>query len=169
MKGDPKIIEHLNKALRLELTAINQYWLHFRLVEEWGYVRLAKREREASIEEMRHADRLADRILFLEGLPNMQELNRLRIGQSVTEVLEADLAGEREMRAAYLEARRVCDSAADFGSIALFEDLLKAEEAHIDFLETELQLLTEVGVERYAELPAEAADNTVDLEAAGKD
>ena len=169
MKGDPKIIEHLNKALRLELTAINQYWLHFRLVEEWGYARLAKREREASIEEMRHADRLADRILFLEGLPNMQELNRLRIGQSVTEVLEADLAGERELRATYLEAREVCGGAADFGSIALFEDLLKDEEAHIDFLERELQFLNQVGVDGYAGLPAEATDNAVDLEAADKD
>jgi len=168
MKGDPKIIEHLNRALRLELTAINQYWLHFRLVEEWGYARLAKREREASIEEMRHADRLADRILFLEGLPNMQELNRLRIGQGVMEVLEADLAGEREMRAAYLEAREVCGSAADFGSIALFEDLLKAEEAHIDFLEKELQLINQVGVERYSELPAEVVEAIV-VEAAGED
>ena len=168
MKGDPKIIEHLNKALRLELTAINQYWLHFRLVEEWGYARLAKHEREASIEEMRHADRLADRILFLEGLPNMQELNRLRIGQGVMEVLEADLAGEREMRAAYLEAREVCGGAADFGSIALFEDLLKDEEAHIDFLERELQLLNQVGVERYSELPAEVVEAIV-VEAAGED
>jgi bacterioferritin len=168
MKGDPKVIEHLNKALRLELTAINQYWLHFRLVEEWGYARLAKREREASIGEMRHADRLADRILYLEGLPNMQELNRLRIGQGVKEVLESDLAGERDRRAAYVEAREVCRSIGDFGSIALFDDLLKAEEGHIDFLETELELLNQVGVERYSELPAEVTD-AVALEPASED
>jgi bacterioferritin len=158
MKGDPKVIEHLNSALRLELTAINQYWLHFRLVEEWGYARLAKHEREASIEEMRHADRLADRILFLEGLPNMQELNRLRIGQGVKEVLEADLAGEREMQAAYLQARDQCRSAGDFGSVMLFEELLGDEEKHIHFLETQLHLLTEVGLDAYTELQAEAID-----------
>ena len=125
MKGDPKVIEHLNKALRLELTAINQYWLHYRLTEDWGYTRLARKEREESIEEMHHADRLADRIIFLDGLPNMQQLNPLQIGQNVKEVLEADLAGEYEAKNAYAEAREVCHSAGDYVSMALFEELMK--------------------------------------------
>jgi bacterioferritin len=158
MKGDPKVIEHLNKALRLELTAINQYWLHYRLVEDWGYVKLAKREREESIEEMHHADRLADRIIFLEGLPNMQQLNPLQIGQTVKEVLEADLVGEYEARIAYSEAREVCRIAGDYVSMALFEDLLKDEEGHINFLETQLRLLNEIGAENYGQLQAEATD-----------
>ena len=98
MKGDPKVIDCLNQALRLELTAVNQYWLHFRLLEDWGYPKLAKKERAESIEEMHHADKLVDRIIFLEGLPNMQQLNPLRIGQTVREVLEADLAGEYDAR-----------------------------------------------------------------------
>jgi bacterioferritin len=158
MKGDPKVIEHLNKALRLELTAINQYWLHYRLVEDWGYTRLAKREREESIEEMRHADRLADRIIFLDGLPNMQQLNPLQIGQTVKEVLEADLGGEYEAKKAYSEAREVCNSAGDYVSMKLFEDLLKDEEGHIDFLETQLRLLAEIGPENYGQLQAEPTD-----------
>ncbi len=158
MKGDPEVIDHLNRALRLKLTAINQYWLHFRLVEEWGYARLARHEREASIEEMRHADRLADRILFLEGLPNMQELNRLRIGQAVKEVLEADLAGEEEMQAAYVAAREVCRTIGDFGSVALFDDFIRDEAIHIDFLQTELRVLGEIGADDYARLQAEPAN-----------
>ena len=166
MKGDPKVIEHLNKALRLELTAINQYWLHYRLVEDWGYMKLAKRKREESIEEMRHADRLADRIIFLEGLPNMQQLNPLQIGQTVKEVLEADLAGENEARTAYSEAREVCRIAGDYVSMALFEDLLRDEEGHIIFLETQLCLLNEIGAENYGQLQAEATD-AVEADALG--
>lgn len=158
MKGDPKVIEHLNKALRLELTAINQYWLHFRLTEDWGYTRLAKKEREESIEEMHHADRLADRIIFLDGFPNMQQLNPLQIGQNVKEVLEADLRGEYEARTAYAEAREVCNSAGDYVSMKLFEELLKDEEGHINFLETQLRLLGDLGPERYGQLQAEATD-----------
>jgi len=158
MKGDPRVIEHLNKALRLELTAINQYWLHYRLVEDWGYTRLAKREREESIEEMRHADRLADRIIFLDGLPNMQQLNPLRIGQTVREVLEADLGGEYDARTAYSEAREICRVAGDFVSMKLFEDLLQDEEGHINFLESQLRLHDEIGAERYGLLQAEPAD-----------
>jgi len=158
MKGDAKVVEFLNRALRHELTAVNQYWLHYRLVEDWGYVKLAKREREESIEEMHHADRLADRIIFLEGLPNMQQLNPLQIGQTVKEVLEADLAGEYEARTAYSEAREVCRIAGDYVSMALFEDLLKDEEGHINFLETQLRLLKEIGAENYGQLQAEATD-----------
>jgi bacterioferritin len=168
MKGDPKVIEHLNKALRLELTAVNQYWLHYRLVEDWGYTRLAKREREESIEEMHHADRLADRIIFLEGLPNMQQLNPLQIGQTVKEVLEADLAGEYEAKKAYAEAREVCQAAGDYVSMKLFEDLLKDEEGHINFLETQLRLLGEIGPESYGQLQAEATDK-VGAEAPGNE
>jgi bacterioferritin len=158
MKGDPKVIEHLNKALRLELTAINQYWLHYRLTEDWGYTRLAKKEREESIEEMHHADRLADRIIFLDGLPNMQQLNPLQIGQNVKEVLEADLAGEYEAKKAYSEAREVCHAAGDYVSMKLFEDLLKDEEGHINFLETQLRLFGDLGPERYGQLQAEPTD-----------
>jgi bacterioferritin len=159
MKGNPKIIDHLNQALRLELTAINQYWLHFRLVEEWGYARLAKHEREASIEEMRHADRLADRILFLEGLPNMQELNRLRIGREVKEVLESDLAGERDLLAAYRAAGEACRAIDDFGSVALFDDLIRDEEAHVSFLQSELRLLDEIGIDEYGRRQIEPPDS----------
>jgi len=168
MKGDPKVIEHLNKALRLELTAVNQYWLHYRLVEDWGYVKLAKRERAESIEEMHHADRLANRIIFLEGLPNMQQLNPLQIGQTVKEVLEADLAGEYEAQKAYSEAREVCRIAGDYVSMALFEDLLKDEEGHINFLETQLRLLGSIGEENYGQLQAEATD-AVETAAPGKE
>jgi bacterioferritin len=167
MKGDPKVIEHLNKALRLELTAINQYWLHYRLVEDWGYMKLAKRERAESIEEMHHADRLADRIIFLEGLPNMQQLNPLQIGQTVKEVLEADLAGEYGAQKAYSEAHEVCRIAGDYVSMALFEDLLKDEERHINFLETQLRLLNEIGAENYGRLQAEATD-VVETDAHGR-
>src|SRR6476646_3754359 len=108
MKGNPKVIEYLNKALTSELTAVNQYWLHYRLMEDWGYTKLAKKERAESIEEMHHADRLVARIIFLEGHPNLQSLAPLRIGQSVREVLEADLAGEYDARTAYKRSREIC-------------------------------------------------------------
>jgi bacterioferritin len=160
MQGDPKVIEHLNKALRLELTAVNQYWLHYRLVEDWGYVKLARREREESIEEMHHADRLVDRIIFLEGLPNLQQLNPLKIGQTVREVLESDLGGEYEAQKAYTEAREVCRVAGDYVSMALFEDLLKDEEGHINFLETQIRLYETIGAENYGQLQAESTDKT---------
>ena len=159
MKGDPKVIEYLNKALRMELTAVNQYWLHYRLVEDWGYNKLAKKERAESIEEMHHADKLAERIIFLEGLPNMQQLDPLRIGQNIREVLEADLAGEYEARTYYGEAREVCRTAGDIVSMKLFEELLQDEEGHIDFLETQIALHDRIGAERYGLLQAEAADD----------
>ena len=158
MKGDATVIEHLNKALRLELTAVNQYWLHFRLVEDWGYAKLAKKERAESIEEMQHADTLAARIIFREGLPNMQQLNPLRIGQTVREVLEADLAGEYEAQKAYSEAREVCRIAGDYVSMDLFEALLKDEEAHINFLESQLRLYDQIGPENYGLLQAESTN-----------
>ena len=158
MKGDPKVIDYLNQALRHELTAVNQYWLHFRLLEDWGLAKLAKKERAESIEEMQHADKLVDRIIFLDGFPNMQQLNPLKIGQNVKEILESDLEGEYEARALYSEAREVSDGAADFVSMKLFETLLADEEGHINFLETQLKLLGEIGVENYSQLNAEPAN-----------
>ncbi len=159
MKGEPKVIEYLNAALRLELGAVNQYWLHYRLTENWGYGKLAKKERAESIEEMHHADKLVKRIVFLDGFANLQTIAPLRIGQNLKEVLEADMAGEQEARAYYREAREVCREHRDFVSMALFEELLKDEEGHIDFLEGQLQLLSEIGAQNYGQLQAESADD----------
>src|SRR5215216_4629913 len=133
MKGDEKVVEYLNRGLRAELTAINQYWLHYRLLENWGYKELAKTWRKESIEEMNHADRFTARIIFLEGFPNMQVLDPLRIGQNVRQVIEADLAAEHSARALYQEAAGHCDSVGDRVSKVLFEDLMADEEHHIDF------------------------------------
>jgi bacterioferritin len=158
MKGDPKVIDYLNRALRAELTAVNQYWLHFRLLEDWGIAKLSKKERAESIEEMHHADKLTDRIIFLDGFPNMQQLNPLKIGQNVKEVLQSDLEGEYEARTLYSEAREVCSAAGDYISMKLFEDLLADEEGHINFIETQLKLLEEIGPDKYAQLNAEPAN-----------
>ncbi|MCW5715455.1 MAG: bacterioferritin [Bauldia sp.] len=158
MKGEPKVIERLNGALKLELGAVNQYWLHYRLVEDWGLGKLAKKERAESIEEMHHADRLVDRIIFLEGMPNMQQIGAIRIGQNVREVLEADLAGEYDARTYYRESRDVCKNAGDYVSMELFEDLLEDEEGHINFLESQIALLDKIGDQLYLQLQAEAAD-----------
>lgn len=158
MKGDAKVIDYLNQALRLELAAINQYWLHYRLAENWGFTRLAKKEREESIEEMRHADRLVDRIIFLEGHPNLQTLAPLRIGENIKELLECDLAGEHDAQKLYTEAREVCRAAKDYVSMELFEDLLEDEEGHIDFLETQLDLLRAIGEQNYGQLQAAPAN-----------
>jgi bacterioferritin len=149
MKGDPQVIERLNEALFLELGAVNQYWVHFRLLEDWGYARLAKKERAESIEEMHHADKLVARIIFLEGHPNLQSLAPLRIGQNVKEVLESDLAGEYDARTAYKRSREICEEAGDYVTMKLFEELLTDEEGHIDFLETQLDLLAKVGLQNY--------------------
>ena len=158
MKGNQKVIECLNEALFLELGAINQYWLHYRLLSDWGFARLAKKEREESIEEMQHADKLVDRIIFLEGHPNMQKVAPLRIGQNIKEVLESDLAGEYDARTAYAKSRDVCREEGDYVSMQLFEELLSDEEGHIDFLETQIDLLEKIGVERYGMLNAAPAD-----------
>ncbi|WP_372422144.1 bacterioferritin [Salinarimonas chemoclinalis] len=151
MKGDTKVIEYLNRGLRSELTAVNQYWLHYRLLDDWGYKDLAKYWRKESIEEMEHADKFVTRIIFLEGFPNLQELDPLRIGQNVLEVLEADLAAEVEARALYLEAAKYCDGVNDRVSKNLFEELAADEEGHIDFLETQLELIKQVGLQLYAQ------------------
>jgi bacterioferritin len=151
MKGDDKVIEYLNRGLRSELTAINQYWLHYRILKDWGYLELAKTWRKESIEEMEHADRFVDRILFLDGFPNMQVLDPLRIGQNIKEILECDLAAEYEARALYQEAAAHCDSVGDRVSKDLFEELMADEEHHIDFLETQINLVEQVGVQLYAQ------------------
>jgi bacterioferritin len=158
MKGDSQIIERLNEALFLELGAVNQYWLHYRLLEDWGYLKLAKKEREESIEEMHHADKIIARIIFLEGHPNLQKVGPLRIGQNVKEVLEADLAGEHDARASYKRSREICHEVGDYVTMKLFEELLADEEGHIDFLETQLDLLNDLGEEKYGLLNAAPAN-----------
>ncbi len=154
MKGDKKVIEYLNKALRSELTAVSQYWLHYRLQEDWGLGHMAAKSREESIEEMHHADELIQRIIFLGGHPNLQKLDPLRIGQTARETLEADLAAEEEAAALYREARKYCSEVDDYVSMALFEKLLTDEEGHMDFLQTQLELLEKIGEEKYMQLNA---------------
>src|SRR5580698_3431412 len=151
MKGDAKVIDYLNRGLRSELTAISQYWLHFRLLDNWGLNALAKKWREESIEEMIHADRFTDRIIFLEGFPNLQTLNPLRIGENVQEIMEADLAIEMSARALYQEAAEYCLQVKDYPSRDLFEALMADEEGHVDFLETQIDLIKRIGVERYSQ------------------
>jgi bacterioferritin len=158
MKGERQIIERLNEALFLELGAVNQYWLHYRLLDDWGYTKLAKKEREESIEEMHHADRIIQRIIFLEGHPNLQSVAPLRIGQDVREVLESDLAGEYDARTSYKRSREMCHEAGDYVTMQLFDDLLKDGEGHIDFLETQIDLLTKLGAEKYGLLNAAPAN-----------
>ncbi len=158
MRGSEKVIARLNTALGMELGAINQYWLHFRLTEDMGLTKLAKKERAESLEEMQHADKLIARIIFLEGYPNLQTIAPLRIGQGVKEILECDLAGEIEAQAYYKESRQICDSEGDYVSMALFDELLADEEGHIDFLETQLELLGKIGEERYTMLNADSTD-----------
>jgi bacterioferritin len=158
MRGSEKVIARLNEALFLELGAVNQYWLHYRLLDDMGYTRLAAKERKESIEEMGHADRLIARIIFLEGHPNLQTLAPLRIGQSLREILEADLAGEYDAIKSYTRSREICDEEGDYVSMNLFDELLKDEEGHADFLETQISLLDRLGEERYGLLNSDPAD-----------
>ena len=151
MKGDPKVLDYLNRGLRSELSAISQYWLHYRFLDNWGYQGLAKVWRKESIEEMEHADKFVDRILFLDGFPNMQSLDPLRIGQSVQEIIEADLASELDARKLYIEAADYCVSVQDRVTKDLFEKLAADEEEHIDFLETQLELIRQLGLPLYAQ------------------
>jgi bacterioferritin len=151
MKGDQKVIEYLNKALRHELTAVNQYWLHYRLLDNWGLKELGKKWRAESIEEMQHADKLIDRIIFLDGFPNMQVLDPLHIGQNVEEVLDCDLKAEYSARALYEEAATHCHSVKDYVTRDIFENLMKDEESHIDFLETQIDLVKNIGVQLYSQ------------------
>lgn len=158
MKGDAKVIEYLNRAIRSELTAVSQYWLHYRLQEDWGLGHMAKKSREESIEEMHHADKLIARVIFLEGHPNLQKLDPLRIGQTPRETLECDMAAEQEARALYKEAREYCAEVGDYVTMKLFEELLMDEEGHIDFLETQLDLFDKMGAEKYMLLNASKMD-----------
>lgn len=158
MKGDQGVIDYLNKALRAELTAVSQYWLHYRLQEDWGLGKLAKKSRAELIEEMGHADRLIARIIFLEGHPNLQSLDPLRIGQTPKETLECDLQGEMDAVALYKEARDYCDKVRDYVSKNMFEALLTDEEGHVDFLETQLDLYERIGQANWDQLNALATD-----------
>ena len=159
MKINDAVIERLNEALFLELGAVNQYWLHYRLLEDWGFKKLADKEREESIEEMKHADMIIERIIFLEGMPNLQTVAPLRIGQSVREVLECDLAGEKDAWESYSKSRSICNDQGDFVTMKIFEQLLHDEEEHIDFLETQLSLMDKIGEEKYGLLNAAPADS----------
>ncbi len=159
MKGDAKVIEFLNEALRNELTAVNQYWLHYRLLDHWGVHKLAQFERHESIDEMKHADRLAERILFLDGLPNFQLLGRLRVGETVEEVLKADLAIEVEAVAQLREAVAYCESIRDFVSRDLFAEILMNEEEHVDTLETQFEMIERMGIQNYVQLNAMAEND----------
>jgi bacterioferritin len=157
MKGDPKVIDFLNSTLTNELTATNQYWLHYRILDNLGVKRLAEFERAESIDEMKHADRLAERILFLEGLPSFQKLGRLRVGQGVEEILRADLELELEAHASLKDAIAHCESVRDYGSRELLEDILENEEEHIDTLEQQFDLIASMGLQNYIQLQSEPA------------
>ncbi len=158
MKGDPTVVEHLNRALRHELTASSQFWLHYRLMHHWGFGKLAAKWRKEAIEEMEHADRLIERIIFLEGRPNLQDLDPLMIGETPREVLDCDLRAEYAARTRYRAAREVARTADDQVTKLLVDELLADEERHIDFLETQIDLHEAIGAERFGHLNAEPAD-----------
>ena len=158
MQGDPKVIDYLNQALTNELTAVNQYWLHYRLLNHWGVNKLAEFERHESIDEMKHADQLADRILVLDGLPNFQAIGRLKIGESVEEILRADLALEMEAIPLLKDAIAHAESVRDFVSRELFADILANEEEHVDTLETQFEMIARMGLENYVQLQSKAAE-----------
>ncbi len=149
MKGDKQVIQFLNKVLRQELSAINQYFLHARMYKNWGLAKLGEHEYHESIDEMKHADQLIERILFLEGLPNMQDIGSLRIGENTREMIECDLALELEAIPILREAIAHSESVQDYVSRELFEHILEAEEEHVDWLETQLELIGRVGLENY--------------------
>ena len=158
MQGDPKVIEYLNQALTNELTAVNQYWLHYRMLAHWGLKKLAAFERHESIDEMKHADQLADRILFLDGLPNFQAIGRLKIGETVEEILRADLALEMEAIPLLKDAIAHAESVRDFVSRDLFARILDNEEDHVDILETQFEMIERMGLENYVQLQSEAPE-----------
>lgn len=149
MQGDPQVIQHLNAQLKNELTAINQYFMHYRLFAHWGFGRIAKKEYEESIGEMKHADKLMDRILMLDGLPNLQDLGRLRIGENLLEALGSDLQLERAAQACIKDGIAHCEAVRDYISRDLLTEILDDTEEHIDFLETQLELAQKVGEPNY--------------------
>jgi bacterioferritin len=160
MQGDPQVIDFLNKALLNELTAVNQYWLHYRLLDHWGLGKLADYERHESIDEMKHADRLAERVLVLGGLPNFQAMGKLRVGETVEEVLKADLALELEAIPLLKDAISHCETARDYVSRDLFADILKNEEDSVDFLETQFDMIKSMGIQNYVQLNSSPAESS---------
>ena len=159
MKGDPKVIELLNEALKEELTAINQYWLHYRMLDNWGVKELAEYERHESIDEMKHADRLAERILFLDGLPNFQALGRLRIGENVEEILKADMEAEQQGAKLYRDLIAHAETVRDYVTRDLARGILADEEKHIDFIETQFEMIARMGIENYVQLQSKHAED----------
>ena len=159
MKGDTKVIEYLNEALKNELTAVNQYWLHYRLLDNWGISRLAHFERHESIDEMKHADKLAERILFLDGLPNFQLLGRLKIGETVEEILVSDLALENEAIPLLKDGIAHCETVRDYVSRDLLADILESEEEHVDMLEKQFDMIKRMGLENYIQLQSKPAED----------
>jgi len=159
VKGDTKVIEYLNEALKNELTAVNQYWLHYRLLDNWGISRLAHFERHESIDEMKHADKLAERILFLDGLPNFQLLGRLKIGETVEEILQSDLALENEAIPLLKDGIAHCETVRDYVSRDLLADILESEEEHVDMLEKQFDMIKRMGLENYIQLQSKPAED----------
>jgi bacterioferritin len=154
MQGDPQVIQHLQAQLRNELTAINQYFLHYRILKHWGFERLAKKEYEESMGEMKHADRLMERILMLDALPNLQDLGKLLVGEDVPEILDCDLRSERAAQAEVKDGIAHCENVRDYVSREILEDILKDTEEHIDYLETQIDVLAQIGLQNYLQLQA---------------
>ena len=157
MKGDKRVIQLLNEALKNELTAVNQYWLHYRLLDNWGVHKLAQFERHESIDEMKHADKLSERILFLDGLPNFQALGRLHIGENVEEILKADMELELEALTQLRGAIQHCETVRDYVSRDLFSEILANEEEHVDTIEQQFEMIARMGLQNYVQLQSEPA------------